>query len=428
MMKEIILEGLDEKIYEHTTKSGLKVYMWVNECVTSTFMSLSVKYGSIHKKFKVGKKVHEVPNGIAHFLEHIKFNMDANTVAHDEFYKLGADSNAFTTFEYTSYIVYATSNLDKVLNLLLDYVYNPYFTKKMITKEKGIIIEEANMTEDDPYSVIFFDNLKSVLQKSNFREVITGTKDDIKEITIDDILNVYNNFYHPKNMFLTITGNFNPYEMVRIIDEFMDKKTFKKYSEPTIITESEPKKVTSEYQEIRVGINDPQIKYSLKIPINKFKNIDLIDLKMAINLIMNINFGATSDFREELISKNLITSTSYYVDKYDEYMVVTINAFTNYPKEVINKIKEKLDDLNINDQDLTRKKNASIATMILDYEDIENVNMKIQSDIINNGKIITDLKARVSNLDKETLESVMKYIDNDNVAINVFLPKENQEG
>ena len=426
-MKEIILEGLNEKIYEYSTKCGLKVYMWVNERVTSTFMSLSVKYGSIHTKFKVGKKTFEVPNGVAHFLEHIKFNMDASTVAHDEFYKLGADSNAFTTFEYTSYIVYATKNLDKVLNLLLDYVYNPYFTKKMITKEKGIIIEEANMTEDDPYSVIFFDNLKSVLQKSNFREVITGTKEDIKEINIDDILNVYNNFYHPKNMFLTITGNINPYEMVRIIDEFMDKKTFKKYSEPTIITESEPKKVTSEYQEIRVGINDPQIKYSLKIPINKFKDIDLIDLKMAINLIMNINFGATSDFREELISKGLITSTSYYVDKYDEYMVVTINANTNYPKEVINKIKEKLDDLNVNEKDLTRKKNATIATMILDYEDIENVNMKIQNDIINNGKIITDLKARVSNLDRETLEGVMRHINNDNVAVNVFLPKENQE-
>lgn len=427
-MKEIILEGLNEKIYEYSTKCGLKVYMWVNERVTSTFMSLSVKYGSIHTKFKVGKKTFEVPNGVAHFLEHIKFNMDANTVAHDEFYKLGADSNAFTTFEYTSYIVYATKNLDKVLNLLLDYVYNPYFTKKMITKEKGIIIEEANMTEDDPYSVIFFDNLKSILQKSNFREVITGTKEDIKEINIDDILNVYNNFYHPKNMFLTITGNINPYEMVRIIDEFMDKKTFKKYSEPTIITESEPKKVTSEYQEIRVGINDPQIKYSLKIPINKFKDIDLVDLKMAINLIMNINFGATSDFREELISKGLITSTSYYVDKYDEYMVVTINANTNYPKEVISKIKEQLDDLNVNEKDLTRKKNATIATMILDYEDIEGVNSKIQSDIINNGKIITDLKARVSNLDRETLESVMKYINNDNVAVNVFLPKENQEG
>ena len=229
-------------------------------------------------------------------------------------------------------------------------------------------------------------------------------------------------------MFLTITGKINPYEMVKIIDDNLSKKTFKKYSEPIIIKESEPKKVTCEYQELKLGITYPQINYSLKIPISKFKDIDLVDLKMAINLIMNINFGATSDFREELIDKGLITSSSYYVDKYDEYIVVTINANTNYSKEVIKRIQEKLENLNITDEDLTRKKNATIATMILDYEDIEGVNSKIQSDIINNGKIITDLKARVSNLDRETLEGVMKYINNDNVAVNVFLPKENQEG
>ena len=41
--------------------------MWVNERVTSTFMSLSVKYGSIHTKFKVGKKTFEVPNGASAF-------------------------------------------------------------------------------------------------------------------------------------------------------------------------------------------------------------------------------------------------------------------------------------------------------------------------------------------------------------------------
>ena len=61
-VKEIVLDGLDEKIYEYTTKCGLKVYMWVNEKVNGCFASLSVKYGSIHTKFKVGKKVYTVPN------------------------------------------------------------------------------------------------------------------------------------------------------------------------------------------------------------------------------------------------------------------------------------------------------------------------------------------------------------------------------
>ena len=51
----------------------------------------------------------------------------------------------------------------------------------------------------------------------------------------------------------------------------------------------------------------------------------------------------------------------------------------------------------------------------------------IQKDIVNNGKIVTDMKQRISNLNKENLTKVMKYINNDNVSINVFLPNENQE-
>ena len=426
-MKEITLEGLDEKIYEYTTKTGLKIYMWVNEKVNSCLMTLSVKYGSIHTKFKVGKKTYEVPNGVAHFLEHIKFNINENSTAHDEFYKIGGDANAFTTFKWTSYIVFATGNKNENLNLLLDYVYNPYFTKKMINKEKGIIIEEANMSNDDPYSLIFYNNLKAVLQKSKYRNLITGEVEDIKKIELDDIKNVYDNFYHPKNMFLIITGNFNPYEMAKITEENLSKKEFKEYIEPIIIDEQEPKKVTVEYSETNLNISYPKIKYSLKIPLNKFKNIETLDLKILVRLILNINFGPTSDFYTELIEKELATSLSSNLDIYEDYLVITISATTNYKEEVIKRLKDKIDTLEISEKDIIRKKNATLATLILDYDDIETVSMKIQDDIINEGKIVTDLKERISNIDKDILNDVLKYITNDNVSVNVFLPNKNQD-
>lgn len=426
-MKEIVLEGLEEKIYEYTTKNGLKVYMWINEKVNGCFASLSVKYGSIHTKFKVGKKVYTVPNGLAHFLEHIKFNMKEDVTAHDEFIKIGGDSNAFTTFKYTSYIVFATQNKIENLNLLLDFVYNPYFTKKMISKEKGIIVEESNMSNDDPYSKIFYDNLKNVLQKSNYRNLITGEVEDIKEISLDDVEIVYNTFYHPKNMFLTITGNFNPYEMAKTVEDNLAKKEFREFQEVDIISESEPKKVTKDYMEENVGITYPRVKYSLKIPINKFKNVEMVDLKLLCDLILNINFGSTSEFRSDLILKGLVTSMGYSLDIYEEYLVITITANTNYQDEVIKLIREKFDNLEVDEKDIVRKRNAAIATLILDYEDIEQVNMKIQDDIINEGEIITDLKIRVASINQEKLESVINYINNDNVAISVFKPKENQE-
>ena len=81
----------------------------------------------------------------------------------------------------------------------------------------------------------------------------------------------------------------------------------------------------------------------------------------------------------------------------------------------------------MNDNDVVRKRNATVATLILDYEDVEQVNLKIQDDIINEGKIIVDMKRRVANINKEVLSNLLKYIGNDNVAITVFKPKENQE-
>ncbi|MEG1009025.1 MAG: insulinase family protein, partial [Clostridia bacterium] len=67
-MKEIELIGLGEKIFLHESKCGLKTYMWVNEKVSGAFMTISVKYGSLHTEFKVNDESYKVPNGLAHFL------------------------------------------------------------------------------------------------------------------------------------------------------------------------------------------------------------------------------------------------------------------------------------------------------------------------------------------------------------------------
>ena len=426
-MEELVLKGLNEKIYVYNTKCGLPIYMWVNEKVSSMYASLSVKYGSVHTKFKIGKKTYEVPDGIAHFLEHIKFNIDEETTAHDEFYKLGGDANAFTTFDYTSYIVFATKNKKENLEELLNFVYNPFFTKKSVAKEKGIIVEEANMGLDDPYSVVFFHTLSNVLQKSKYRNTITGTPEDVNSINLEDVKLVYDAFYHPENMFLTITGNFNPYEMASVVEDNLSKKSFGEYLQPIVIKESEPKKVLEKYKEEKINLTYPRVKICCKMDMNKFKDYSKLELKILSNLIFNINFGATSDFRDELMEKGLIQGMSVATDIYDDTFVISISVTTNFKEEVIKRIKDKLNDLQISDIDFKRKKNATIATLILDYEDVENVSYRIQDDILNNGGIITNLKEILEDEALEDLEELINLYDLDNLQISVFLPKENQK-
>lgn len=426
-MEELELKGLNEKIYVYHTKCGLPIYMWVNEKVSSMYASLSVKYGSIHTKFKIGKKTYEVPNGIAHFLEHVKFNIDEETTAHDEFYKLGGDANAFTTFDYTSYIVFATNNKKENLEELLNFVYNPFFTKKCISKEKGIIVEEANMGLDDPYSIVFFHSLLNTLQKSKYRNTITGTPDDVTSITLEDVKLVYDTFYHPENMFLTLTGNFNPYEMACLVEDNLSKKKFGKYLNPIIIKENEPKKVTTKYKEEYINVTYPRLKFSIKMDMSRFKNYSSLELKILTNLLFNINFGATSDFKDELMEKGLIQNMNVTCDVYDDTFVVTINVTSNFKEEIIKKVKEKLENLSISELDFKRKKNATIATLILDYEDLENVSYRIQDDVLNNGGIVTNLKEILEDETIDDLKDIINLLDFDNISISVFLPKENQK-
>lgn len=426
-MEELELKGLNEKIFVYHTKCGLPIYMWVNEKVSSMYASLSVKYGSIHTKFKIGKKTYEVPNGIAHFLEHVKFNIDEETTAHDEFYKLGGDANAFTTFDYTSYIVFATNNKKENLEELLNFVYNPFFTKKCISKEKGIIVEEANMGLDDPYSIVFFHSLLNTLQKSKYRNTITGTPDDVTSITLEDVKLVYDTFYHPENMFLTLTGNFNPYEMACLVEDNLSKKKFGKYLNPIIIKENEPKKVTTKYKEEYINVTYPRLKFSIKMDMSCFKNYSSLELKILTSLLFNINFGATSDFKDELMEKGLIQNMNVTCDVYDDTFVVTINVTSNFKEEIIKKVKEKLENLSISELDFKRKKNATIATLILDYEDLENVSYRIQDDVLNNGGIVTNLKEILEDETIDDLKNIIDLLDFDNISINVFLPKENQK-
>lgn len=412
-MKKITLEGIGEEIYVHKNESsGLVTYMWVNKKVNTCYFSLNVKYGSIHTKFKIDNKVYEVPNGIAHFIEHIKFNEKKDKSSHEDFYKYGADANAFTTFKYTSYIVYASGYLKENLNKLLDFVYNPYFTKKTVSQEKGIIIEEANMLEDNPLGESYFQFLENIFSKSNYRNFITGRKEDIKKITLEDILIVYNNFYHPHNMFLCITGNFNPYEMAKVIDENMDKKEFAPFKKIEVTTSGkESNFVNCKYKIIKKNVISPKVRFGIKVPIKNLKNYNVEILQIIVGLIMSSNIGSTSDFKEKIIEDEVATYFSHSIDVYDDYMVISVIADTEYPNELVDRLNYKFQHLEIKEKDIIRKKRAAIASFILSYDDIENVAHIIEEDIILYGRIIPYAKELLEKISLDMVRDVFKKLD-----------------
>ena len=139
-MKEIKLKGLNETIYYDEIANGLPIILWVHEKAKGYYLTLSVKYGSIDTEFRVGNKNMSVPNGVAHFLEHLNFQEEDGSDAQTFYQQNGSDVNAFTTFNYTSYEVYGSSHLKENLEHLLQFVMTPSFNKKMVQNEKNIIM------------------------------------------------------------------------------------------------------------------------------------------------------------------------------------------------------------------------------------------------------------------------------------------------
>jgi len=409
-MEIIKIQGVNEEIYKTTSKDGLLIYIWKNPYAKSFNLTLNVKYGSIHTEFNVGKEKYHVPDGIAHFMEHIKFNVKKDVTANDLFDPLGSDINAFTTFNYTSYIVNGVNKLNDNLNNLLDYVYNPYFTNELITKEKGIIASEINMGYDQAFNRLYFEFNKCIYKKEKFRNLISGEVSDIKKIGLKDIKLIYNTFYHPKNMFLIVTGNVNPYEIEQIVNDNLKDKKFLEYKNPEIEEVNEPKSVNQAYKEIEFNVEVAKAKVGVKIPKKDFGNISDIKLNIILSIILNSNFGDTSDLKELLLQDNLITYLGFSRYVMRDYVILDITIESKFIDEAIKRITDALNNLVMDNNDLKRKVNSSIATMVTNFDASEQVNSMIQNHLIYYGEVIPNVKEIYESITLEDVLNVIKKI------------------
>jgi len=127
-------------------KNGLRIMLVPQPENLAATVLILVRAGS---EYEIKKQ-----NGISHFLEHMMFKgttdrPEPGMIAH-ELTALGAQFNAFTGEEYTGYYAKAQAEkLPKILEIVSDLYLNPLFDEAEIEKERGVIIQEINMYEDD---------------------------------------------------------------------------------------------------------------------------------------------------------------------------------------------------------------------------------------------------------------------------------------
>lgn len=421
-MQKTSLNKMDLDVFSKTLSNGLKVYIIPKKEVNNIYVTFTTKYGSNIVEFVPnGEKDYiKVPLGIAHFLEHKMFEQEDDIDVFNFFSERGSDANANTNNKKTTYLFSGPNFFKENLEFLLDYVQKPYFTDENVEKEKGIIIQEMKMYQDDPYSKLYEAILDASFINNNTKYPIIGTEDSVNSITKEDLYACYKTFYHPSNMVLVVTGNVNPEETIEIIEANQSKKEFKKPEKIKIKEHNEPDNVDAKKKIITANVTLPKVSINYKININNIKNIPLRKKLLYLSILFDSKFGGTSLINEKLRESKII-SDSIDVSSVDadSHILFIIMGETNKEKDFLDAIKKEMLDLTISEQELERKKKTIISSMIYASDSIMRINHKIMNDYLKYSDIIDNNYDEVKSLNYEEFSKFIKELDVSNYNIVV---------
>ena len=202
-----------------TLKNGLRI---IGERIPH-FRSVSVG-------FWVGSgSQYETPDeaGLSHFLEHMVFKGTEKRTTRqiaEEMDKVGGQLNAFTSKECTCfYAKVVDEHLPLAMDVLSDLVTAPIFAPAELEKEKGVVIEEINMSADDPE-----DSVHELLMLANYGDQpvarpILGTEEKIAAYSSEDLRAYWKKMYRPQNTVLALAGNYDWNAVVALAEKLLDK-------------------------------------------------------------------------------------------------------------------------------------------------------------------------------------------------------------
>ncbi len=427
-MKIIKINNIDEVIYYEKLENGLDVYLYPKSGYYDNYVTFTTKYGSVYSSFvPIGEKeLIRVPNGIAHFLEHKVFVQKKDPQPMDFFAESGASANAYTTFKNTTYLFSGPNKLEDNIKFLLDYVQSPYFTDKNVNSEKDIIKREISMCNDRPNDVLYEKIMHSVFINNPFKESIIGTNEDIDNINKELLYTCYNTFYHPSNMFLIVTGNFDYEKIINLIKENQTNKKFKKELAIKLNNIKEPDKVAKERDIAYFETEVSRGAYNLKIPYSNQK-MGKRKFNLYLFILFSCLFDETSLFDEQMKDKKIITS-SLVIDiiNCDTHLLISLINKTNKYEELFREIDRVLDNVDISEEDLERKKKVLLSNEIFSFENIEIVSDMIIDNILFENKIEENIIDIINGLNIEELKNLISNLNLKNKT-EVILTKKDEK-
>lgn len=400
--------------------SGLDILIWEMKGFTTTYALFATKYGSINTKFKTSDREDfvEVPEGIAHFLEHKLFENEDSDVF-DLYAQTGANCNAYTSFDHTAYLFNTSGDYKKPLEILLNFVQKPYFTQETVDKEQGIIAQEIKMCNDSPDRKCYFNLLKAMYKNHTIKIDIAGTVESIAKINADLLYECYNTFYNLNNMVLSIAGNVDEKTVLEICDKCLIPAKDQKLE---CDFKDEPYEVFQ--KEIIEHFEVGQPIFNIGFKSKPAKGRELVKLEVASTILMQMLFSNISPLYKELLDDGIITSPlSYETFDSEGVMACIISGESKDPKMVLDKCINTVKDAKKNGLDKKQfemLKKSKFGSIIRGFNNVENcAELMLSSHFFAESDAFVSSEEYANLTYEDCIEALDVLFDTDNVAISI---------
>lgn len=422
-------QNFNEKIIYDKLDNGLNSVLLPKEEYNSTYVNLKVDFGSINNKIEIDNDIKEIPDGTAHFLEHKMFDKKTHDST-DLFDKNGAYSNAFTSFNSTNYLFSSTNNILKNIDILLKMVQNPYFSNDKIKKEFGIINQEISMYDSDPNSKIYFDTISNLFPGTSLEVDIAGTRGSLNEINEEVLYSVYEQFYVPENMTLTIVGNFDLNKIIEKIKSIELNEPFQKFKQKNAILKIKSELENSKQNIIKnsiLNMNLHQKKVALAYRGNLVQKTYYNKMKyeLCLEILFDTIFSENSNYLNELYNQKIIDdSFEFSLEIEQMYSFIIFINETSQPEKFINSISKLMEKIptmfDILKSDFELQKKEAIGNRISAMNSLEDLANQLGS--IENGFInIFDEIDIINKINLNDIkESFRQFIDLKNFSTNII--------
>lgn len=415
----------NDEFYTTKLDNGLTVQLFRKKGFNKSYFLFGTPIGSFDtNQLLDGKTKVSYPLGIAHFLEHKMFEK-ANVDVMDEFAKMGAQVNAFTSYEETCYYFSTNKEYKKALNLLLDFVQELSLTKESVEKEKGIIVQELNMYKQISDMNLSLETFKSLYKEHPIKDDIGGDEKNVLDTTLEQLCKCYDLNYHPSRMILIGVIGSDIEEVLQVIKDNQDKKEFKEFHSIKREILEEQKEVVRKNYEFSMDINIPKVTYAIKLePI--LEPVEREKMQLALEFLIKFIFTPMNDDYQKWINEEIINdSFDYDVGLSEENALVMFENETNKIEEFYDLIQRQISDFDVSSftaETLEQLKRRSYGSTLRMLDDFGNVAVRAMRSYFAGLDFYQSIDL-INEITLDDIKKAYKLLCNDNVSKVKLLPK-----